>query len=427
MIRTILLVDDSEHDQLSYQRALRESGYAFRIAPALASGLALVAECQPDVVLLDYKLPDGDGLSFIRHLKERDSGDAPPVVMLTGSGDEAVAVSAMKAGASDYLIKDVAGRHLKLLPAVVERALRERDSRLVRREAERQLQLAASVYLNILEGVVATDPDGIIVSVNPAFCSITGYAEDELLGKNPSIIKSNRHEPAFFQAMWGSVRQEGIWRGEVWNRRKDGSLFLSRETITAIRDNLGRLQNYVAVLTDITEAKQAEESIRHQAYHDPLTKLPNRSLFMDRLRHQLAYAHRQRAGLAVFFIDLDGFKAVNDELGHEVGDDVLKEAAARLAGCVRESDTVARLGGDEFTAIIEDIGHPDAAVLVAQKMLDQLAQPFSVGRHAPCVSASIGIARYPADSNDAVNLVKLADEAMYQAKRSGKNAYRLNP
>jgi diguanylate cyclase (GGDEF)-like protein/PAS domain S-box-containing protein len=289
-----------------------------------------------------------------------------------------------------------------------------------RKKTERQLLLAANVYNNITEGIVTTLPDGTIISVNPAFCLITGYSETELIGANPRLLKSGRQDVDFYRVMWDSISQDGYWQGEMWNRRKDGSLYIAHETITAIRDNHGELQNYVGVQNDITEVKQIEENIRHQAYHDPLTKLPNRTLFMDRLRHQLAYSHRQQTCMAVLFIDLDGFKAINDNLGHQAGDDLLKEVAVRLRECVRESDTIARLGGDEFTAIISDIKGAEDAAPVAQKMLDMMCAPFQLGSTAGRISASIGIAHYPTDSDNAVEILKLADDAMYEAKRNGK-------
>lgn len=420
----ILIVDDSEHDQFAHLRVLRESGYEIATAKTLAIAVAMAAENRMDVVLLDYKLPDGNGLDFIGLMNEHKAEDIPAIVMLTGSGNEAVAVAAMKAGACDYLIKDVAGGYLKLLPTLVKRVLRERSNLLAKHEADRELQLAATVYHNITEGVLITDQDGVIVSVNPAFCSITGYLAEELLGNNPRMIKSNRHDDDFYQAMWANLVQDGCWQGEIWNRHKNGRLFLVRETITGIRNHQGLLQNYVAVLIDITEAKQTEEFVRYQAYHDPLTGLPNRSLFMDRLRHQLAYANRQKTGLAVLFIDLDGFKLINDDLGHAMGDVLLKKIAVRLKNCIRESDTVARLGGDEFTAILTNFSDTEDVTKVAKKILDQLAYPIQLeaeleGR----VSASIGIALYPSCGNDAAVLLKTADEAMYQVKRDGKNSY----
>lgn len=283
--------------------------------------------------------------------------------------------------------------------------------------------LVANVYHNISDGIVATDPDGTIVSVNPAYCAITGYAAEELVGANPRIIKSNHHEADFYRRIWDAVSQSGRWHGEIWNRRKNGDLFLARETITAIRDASGRIEHYVGVINDITEAKQAAESIRHRADYDPMTLLANRWLFMDRLGQDIVRSHRNKLVMAVLFIDLDRFKEINDEFGHDVGDDLLKTAAVRLKSCVRESDTVARLGGDEFTAILNDLHGREDAARVAQKMLDEMCRPFLIGRHELHISASIGVALYPVDGDDAAALLKAADEAMYQTKRGGRSAF----
>lgn len=302
-----------------------------------------------------------------------------------------------------------------------EVGLREERTSLVK--ANQQLQLAANVLNNITEGVVITTSSGVIVSVNPAYCEMTGFAEEELVGGNPRLINSGKHDAQFYRDLWNSLDQHGYWEGEIWNKRRDGGLFLGRETITAIRDNLGHLQHYIGVLTDITETRRAEDSIRHQAYHDALTGLPNRTLLMDRLRLHLSLSHRHHKQMAVLFIDLDGFKAVNDEVGHDAGDDVLKETAARLLSCVRESDTVARLGGDEFVAVLNDLTTSQDVTLVAQKMLDALQRPFLAPEQQRHLSASIGIAVYPDVSADVSVLLAAADEAMYSAKRRGKAAY----
>lgn len=283
--------------------------------------------------------------------------------------------------------------------------------------------LAANVYSNISEGVFATDPDGSIVSVNPAYCVITGYAAEELIGANPRIIKSNLHDADFYRGIWDAISQHSCWHGEIWNRRKDGNLFLASETITTIRDDSGRIEHYVGVINDITEAKQAAEFIRHRAYHDPITNLPNRSLFMDRLNQEIIRARRNKLTMALLFLDLDHFKEINDKFGHDVGDDLLKIAAIRLTASTRESDTVARLGGDEFTAILTDINGREDAARVAQKMLDEICLPFQIGQHELLISASIGVAIYPMNGDGAATLLKAADEAMYQAKRGGGNAF----
>lgn len=283
--------------------------------------------------------------------------------------------------------------------------------------------LAANVCHNSSDGIVTTGPDGIIVSVNPAYCAMTGYAAEELVGANPRIIKSHRHDADFYRGIWDAIRSDSRWQGEIWNRRKDGSLFLASESITTIRDGNGRIEHYVGVLGDITVARRAAEAMRRQAHYDPLTNLPNRLLFMDRLQHEMVRAHRNSLVLALLFIDLDRFKEVNDEFGHDVGDEMLKVAAARLAGCNRESDTVGRLGGDEFTAILSDLNGREGAALAARKMLAEMCRPFCIGHHEFSISASIGVALYPADGDDAADLLKAADAAMYQAKRGGRSAF----
>ncbi len=424
-VKKLLVIDDSTDDLALYQRTLR--GYpeiSLHMASSGAAGRAALTEVAPDLILLDYNLPDMDGLALLKWFREAHPAYPPPIIMLTGEGNEDLAVAALKAGAADYLVKHVDGRHLKLLPDIIARTLEDHARSLAQQAAELQLQLAANILSNISEGVIVTTPGGNIVSVNPAFCQITGFATEELLGCNPRILNSGRHEKDFYQGLWHAIEQEGYWQGEIWNRCKDGSLLLVRETITAIRDNRGVMQHYVGVVTDITDAKRSEESIRHRAYHDALTELPNRALLMDRLRHHLAFASRHRRMLAVLFVDLDGFKAVNDDFGHDVGDEVLKEAARRLKGCVRESDTLARLGGDEFVAVLNDItALPDAAG-VAQKMIKELTALFPLpGGIRRNLSASIGIALYPSVSCDALGLLNAADEAMYVAKKNGKAAF----
>lgn len=287
--------------------------------------------------------------------------------------------------------------------------------------------LAVEVYRNINEGVFATDPDGIIVSVNPAYCSITGYSAEELIGSDQRIINSDRHEVDFYRGIWDTIIQDGFWHGEIWNRRKNGTLFLASETIKAIRDDRGCIAHYVGVIKDITDAKQALETIRHQAYHDPLTELPNRALFMERLQQEIIRAHRNKMLMAVLFIDLDYFKEINDKFGHEIGDDLLKIAATRLTACTRASDTVARLGGDEFTALLNDLNGKEDAERVAHMMLAEMCRPYHIGNHQLHISASIGVAFYPADGNCAIALLKAADEAMYEAKRGGRCAFSCAP
>lgn len=288
---------------------------------------------------------------------------------------------------------------------------------------EDKLRLSANVLDNIVEGVIVTDPEGLIVTVNPAFSKITGYTDEECLGQTPRLLKSDFHPAEFYQQMWETIRDLGTWRGEVWNKRKNGEMFLVRETITDIKNADGDTEYYVAVLEDITELKQQEENIRHRAYHDALTDLPNRALFFDRLHQALTQARRTNDMVAVLFIDLDNFKTINDSEGHDLGDRLLQEAARRLNGSLRGSDTVSRLGGDEFTVILNHIRQPEDAGRIAAKIQERLAQPYRDERKKFTLSGSIGISLYPEHGTDAQTLIRNADRAMYETKRAGKNRY----
>jgi diguanylate cyclase (GGDEF)-like protein/PAS domain S-box-containing protein len=419
----ILLVDDSEHDCFAYCRALQPYDYETCTATSMTDGLILAIRELPDVILLDYNLPDGDGFAFIQALTLQNPDFKPSFIMVTGYGDEAVAVQAMKMGAVDYLIKDAANHYLKLLPSVIRRVLNDRTILRAKERAEQQVRLAASVYHYINEGIVVTDVNGVIVLVNPALCAITGYTAEECIGQNPRLFKSHRHDAGFYQTLWHTLKEAGSWQGDVWNQTKTGRLFVVHETISVIHDDNNRVQNYVAVMVDVTEARLSQEFMRHQAYHDPLTNLPNRALLLERLGQQMVFSERKSSNFAVLFIDLDGFKAINDTLGHEMGDVLLIEVAKRLQACVRKSDTVGRLGGDEFVAILNDATSPNSAELVAQKMLDQLGEAFILSEQPCCISASIGIALYPTHGKTAGMLLQSADSAMYLVKQHGRSNY----
>ncbi len=297
-----------------------------------------------------------------------------------------------------------------------------RDIRQRRRD-EAELRLAASVYHNTIEGIVITDPNGIILSVNPAFTEITGFSADEAVGATPRILKSDHHDEAFYAAMWRELKATGRWKGELWNRRKSGEVFLEHQTITMVPDAEGNPVRYVAVFNDITELRRKDERIRHLAYHDPLTHLPNRQLLQDRLEHALALCRREGKTLAVMFLDLDRFKVINDTLGHDVGDNLLREVANRLVESVRGTDTVARLGGDEFVVVVEHPATASSAAAVAEKIIRRLAAPIDLGRHQIHVTTSIGIGMFPGDGDDLTELMKNADTAMYAAKAGGRNTY----
>ncbi len=404
------------------QMHLERAGYTVDLASDGEQGLAMIQAGSYQVVLVDYQLPKLNGLELIRTLAEE--GSLPPIVMLSGMSELAVAVEAMKLGAADYIIKEPGSGYLEHLSTIIERLLEREQMLSSMRQADEQLRLAAIVFETTAEAIIITDRNNRIQAVNRAFCNITGYTEDEVIGKNPSLQRSGRHDQAYYQQMWGCLEDDKKWEGEIWERRKSGEVYPAWMIINAVCSERGEATGYVALFSDITERKQQEDRLWRQANFDALTGLPNRTLFMDRLSQAIHSAHREGWLLALMFIDLDHFKWINDSLGHEAGDQLLQEVAQRLRACARESDTVARLGGDEFTIILPDIDGRGGGEQVAKKVLESLAQPLTLaGRKEPFTSGSIGIAFYPDDASNADALLKSADMAMYQAKENGRNAF----
>jgi diguanylate cyclase (GGDEF)-like protein/PAS domain S-box-containing protein len=299
-----------------------------------------------------------------------------------------------------------------------------------RRRMEGNLRQAASVFESSAEGVVITAPDGSIIAVNRAFTEITGYGEGEVIGRNPRFLQSGRHGQNFYREMWGSISRDGRWKGEVWNRRKSGDIFPEWISIVAVRDNKGRMTNYVATFSDITQQKQSEERIEILAFSDPLTKLPNRRLLLDRLAHAIATSNRNNCRGALFFIDLDDFKDLNDTRGHDIGDLLLQQVAKRLAGCVSDGDTLGRFGGDEFVVVLENLGvnsldASSQAEAVGVKILSALNQPYMLEEFSCHSTASIGITLFGGEHSSVDELLKQADLAMYRAKGAGRNRLRF--
>jgi diguanylate cyclase (GGDEF)-like protein/PAS domain S-box-containing protein len=289
--------------------------------------------------------------------------------------------------------------------------------------SERKLKQAASIFENTIEGIIITDADANILSVNPAFTRITGYEEDEVRGKNPSFLSSGRQDKMFFKQLWGSLQSSGYWQGELWNRRKNGETFAEWLTISVILDVDKNVKNYIAVFADITSSKIVHDEFEFLAHHDPLTKLPNRLLFNARLSHSLSRLKRTGDNVAVLMIDLDGFKLINDEFGHQAGDRVLEVVAERLINNVRVEDTAARLGGDEFVVVLEDIMNISDATDFAHKLIQEISQPIILDKNIMSVTASIGIALSSKVGVNSKILIGCADNALYQAKSAGKNKF----
>ncbi|MBI5816481.1 MAG: diguanylate cyclase [Nitrospinae bacterium] len=286
---------------------------------------------------------------------------------------------------------------------------------------EERKRMACLVVDNTSDGVMVTDSHGVISSVNPGFTKITEYTAAEAVGKKSSMLKSDRHDEEFYKRLWKSLKSGGVWSGEIWNRRKGGSVYPQAMSIRAVKDDSNRIVHYVSIFRDISDAKRQEEEIRHRAYHDPLTGLPNRILFGDRLNHAILHAKRLKTKVALIFFDLDGFKLVNDTYGHLAGDMLLQGVAIRLTALLREEDTLSRLSGDEFTVILEDVGTMESVKIVAEKILEAVREEFIVKNGSVRVSASLGVALYPEDSDNPHDIVQKADEAMYIAKANGKD------
>ncbi len=294
----------------------------------------------------------------------------------------------------------------------------------LKRHAQEQLNLAAKVFDRAGEAIVITNADGQIITANEAFSTITGYGTQEVIGQTPGILRSGRHDKTFYEMMWRTLKETGSWQGEIYNKRKNGEIYAEWLTINSVLDERGQLSNYVAIFSDISAIKSSQRKIEFMATHDELTGLPNRGLLMDRLKHSISRARREHHKLAVLFIDLDNFKVINDSLGHDVGDLLLKEAASRLQQCVRDSDTLARLGGDEFVILLVPIDLNEINA-VATRIVDYLAASFPIRDHHLHVSASIGISLYPEDGEDSGTLLKNADTAMYRSKERGRNQFQF--
>lgn len=290
-----------------------------------------------------------------------------------------------------------------------------------RKKAQEKMLMLSSALEQTADIVLITDNSGIIEYVNPAFESTTGYSRSEVLGERPSMLSSGAHSAGFYQRLWQTVIAGEDFQDVIINKRKDGSLYYEEKTITPLKNEAGEIIKLVSTGKDITERMRAQERLRHMAHHDKLTGLPNRALFMERLNHALSRGQREEQRMAVLFMDLDGFKQVNDSLGHDIGDGLLQEVAKRLLGSVRTFDTVARLGGDEFTILFEELKSEQDVRLISQKILNIFSEPIDVQAHALSVTASIGIATFPGDGTNERTLMKHADTAMYKAKALGKN------
>jgi diguanylate cyclase (GGDEF)-like protein/PAS domain S-box-containing protein len=291
--------------------------------------------------------------------------------------------------------------------------------------ANERLQLFVKMFDNSGEAIIITDAQRKIIAVNPAFYKITEYTEEDVIGNNPSILKSGRQDEKFYKAMWKSINDIGVWQGEIWNRRKGGEIYPEWLSIGTVKNSHNEIINYIAVFSDITKRKEDEAHIEHLAHYDSLTHLPNRALFADRLKHALVSGTRNKKKTALLFLDLDKFKHVNDTMGHLAGDMLLQSVADRLKSCRRESDTICRQGGDEFIILLPEVNGTEDAETVARKIVSSMEAPHLIGEKELVITFSIGISICPDDATDDEMLIKHADDAMYLAKASGRNNYKF--
>lgn len=323
----------------------------------------------------------------------------------------------------------VYSREVALLPDDKHIDMVRRASSLInlaidRNEVGKKLRLFAKVFEQSQEAINITDANGVIVDVNPAFSLVTGFSKQEIINKKPSVLSSGRHDAAFYKDMWRSLGKTGSWFGDVWNRKKDGTFYAEKLSISTITDDAGEPVNYVGIFHDITHKKLIQEQFEKMAHYDVLTQLPNRALMEDLLKQAMSRCKRQHHSLALCFLDLDNFKPINDNFGHEVGDQLLIEISQRITSSIREGDTVSRHGGDEFILLLDNLSdESQQCIQLLQRIIDKVKVPFEYQGHALSVSVSIGYTLYPNDEVDMATLMRHADEAMYQVKQTGRNDF----
>ncbi len=409
------VVDDDAVTRLMLCRFLERIGYVTMSMSDGAEAVEAFSEHPPDIVLLDAKMPNMNGFDACEKMKGLPGGERVPVLMITGLNDDESVDRAYKVGAADFITKPI---HWAILRNRVRYLLQNI-------EFERRLFLASSVYENTNEGIVVTDPEANIQSVNPAFSRITGYSDVEAIGRRMNLIRSGRHDVNFYKRFWDALKETGKWQGEFWNRRKDGTIYPQWLNISAIRGADGKTRNYVGIFSDLTALKESEENLLYLLGHDTLTDLPNRHLLQERLSYAINEAKSGGQMVAILLMDLDRFKVINDTMGHDVGDRLLVEVAKRLRQGLENNGTLGRMGGDEFGFIMPKLTHAEVAGQTAQTMLKTLIQAFVIDDMEYFIGASIGIGIYPLDGEDVKTLIKNTDAAMYHAKEQGRNNFQF--
>lgn len=415
----VLFVEDSEVDAELTLVELERGGFlpSSEQVQTLEEMKAALAEQQWDVVICDYKMPRFTAEEALATLK--NSGQDLPFIITSGAVTAEDVVSLLKQGAHDFMDKRALAR---LVPAI-ERELREAKVRQSQREAQKRVRILSRALEQSPVSVLITDPEGIIEYVNPRFEESSGYCADETIGKHIGFTLQDEQSDEALAQLWSTVRSGKEWRGEFASRTRAGQLIWEKVAVSPLTDGQGDITQFIVIKEDITIRRSYEEQLLRQAHYDELTGLANRVLLMDRLKLAIENTERENCLVGLLGIDLDHFKNVNDSLGHGIGDNLLKEAADRLAACVRGGDTLARMGGDEFVVLLPHLHEPRDAQKVAEKVLRQFEQPFVIFGRNYFVTASIGIALFPDDGANPHLLMRNADLAMYKAKEQGRNGY----
>ncbi|MBF0460727.1 MAG: EAL domain-containing protein [Magnetococcales bacterium] len=452
----IMVVDDDEDVHRLTQLVLRDLRFEQRAVTFLhaysgAEAYALLTQHpKTAVLLLDVVMEtDHAGLELVRDIREKLQNHLTRIILRTGQAGLAPEFRVV----AEYDINDYREKTeltSQKLIGVVTIALRGfRDLLAIqrlssqKREAEERLEMATRIFegaltaaeeqLNItkmvlehaVEGVMITDAQGTILSVNPAFCAITGFATAEAIGQTPRILRSNRQDVPFYRDMWQKIAEQGYWKGDIWNRRKNGEAYPQLTTITAIRDQAGKAHRYISVFHDLTPLQARDQALHYAGQHDTLTGLPNRELFMDRLSQAIGHASRSGTRLLVLFFDIDRFQNVNNQWDYICGDQLLQEIAGRLREFIREGDTLARMEGDAFAFILREVRQPEDALVLVNKLVKSFARPFIIEQTELLITISIGITLYPDDGEPPLSLIKNAEIALTRAKNSGRNTYQF--
>jgi len=370
----------------------------------------------PRILLLDWEMPKLDGLQLSQRIRQQTTDDPPYILLLTARSEADDIAKGLASGANDFIVKPFKSVELQARINVAKRMLKLQYDQI---QALTNARLAASVFTHTLEGIVITNTDGSIIRVNNAFSHITGYSKKDAIGKNSRFLAPKGHSKA-----WQKVLDTGRWSGEILSTHKNGNRLVIQTTIAAVKNANGVVTSYIGLFSDVTERTRHQEALNYAATHDPLTNLANRTLLKDRTQRAMARVRRGDKALALVYIDLDGFKLVNDTFGHEEGDKLLISLAEHMKQLVRETDTVARVGGDEFVILLTELTDNDSCLLVLYRLLAAATTSIEINDMQAKVSASIGVSFFTKDDDMTDDeLLQQADTAMYQAKASGKNCY----